>query len=336
MEIKAQQFIKNPDISNIKDIVVVFGNDDILKGIVLDKFRESIKLEVFWGDEIDFDRFSTKIKVSSLFGEKPSVAVKSASDFISNLTKQQMKEFIELLQRVSNQKVIFIFKEDQLPSKDPYKSILQIATFISCSKLSKQAFLSSIKKKFEKEGISIGDENVGYLANLLAYDLSVAKQEVEKLILLCKEKKVIEKEDIDALIVSATESSIFEFLDLFFKRDKSMIKIFENLTEKSFHPFQIQAFLLNQLEKVLYYKMLTANGLGSDEALVKIGITSPIQKNNIVRYSKFMTIDTLKEILKMLYTLEVNQKVYYKDIHREALTFLINTIYGEKIEPKAS
>ncbi|MCX7760038.1 MAG: DNA polymerase III subunit delta [Hydrogenothermaceae bacterium] len=326
MEVKAQQFIKELDIKSLKNVIVVFGNDQLLKSMVLDKIKTSLTPVIFWGDEVSYDTVLTQLKVQSLFGEKPSVVVKNASDFISNLSKEQIKEFLEILRNIKNQKIILIFSEDQLPQKEPYKSLVGMADLITCAKLTKPAFISSLKKKVENENLKIEDRDLEYLANLLNYDLTIAKPEVEKLILYCKDTGRISREDIDNIITSSSENSIFEFLEMFFKRDKEVITLYDKLIEKSFHPFQIQTFLVNHLEKVLYYKILTANGVSNEEALSKVGVYSPVQKNNIIRHSKFMAVDELKEILKMLYTLEINQKVFYKDIELEAKNFLIKVI----------
>ncbi|MEZ0323858.1 MAG: DNA polymerase III subunit delta [Hydrogenothermaceae bacterium] len=330
MEIKAQQFIKEPDIKSLKNVVVVFGNDQLLKSMVLDKIKTLLKPMVFWGDEVSFDTILTQFKVQSLFGDKPSVVIKNASDFISNLSKEQIKEFLEVLKDIKNQKVILIFSEEQLPQKEPYKSIFKISDLITCARLTKSAFISSLKKKFEKEGINIEDRDLEYLASLLNYDLTVAKPEVEKLILYCKDKGEVSREDIDNIITSSSENSIFEFLEMFLKRNRKVINLYDKLIEKSFHPFQIQTFLANHLEKVLYYKILIINGTSNEEALSKVGVFSPVQKSNITRHSKFMTVDELKEILKMLYLLEVNQKVFYKDIESEAKNFLIKVVKMER------
>lgn len=47
MEIKAQQFIKEPDVKSLKNVVIIFGNDQLLKSMVLDKIKTFLKPVIF-------------------------------------------------------------------------------------------------------------------------------------------------------------------------------------------------------------------------------------------------------------------------------------------------
>lgn len=332
MEIKAQQFIKEPNISSLKNTVVIYGNDTLLKEMVIDKFKEYDDFLIFWGDELKFDDFVSNIKVQSLFGKKPSVIVRDASSFFSSLSKEQLSLVLKYLSEMKNQKVILTFKEEELPKSEFYKKLLEIVDIIICPKLTKQAFISSLKKKLEREGIDIDDKDLEYLSSLLNYDLTVAKPEVEKLISYCKDKGKILREDIDNLVVSVSENTVFEFIDSLFRKDISAVSIAKRLIEKDFHPFQIQTMIINQIEKIFYFKVLISTGLSPEEAFNRLKIQSNIQKINIQKFSKLLSIDELKRIVNLTYQLEINQKVYYKDIEKEFINFVIFVVGGYSFE----
>lgn len=332
MEIKAQQFIKEPNINSLKNVIVLYGNDNLLKDMVVDKFKENINFEVFWGDDIKFDKLISSIKAQSLFGQKVFIILRNASVFFSSLSKEQLNSVLKYTSQLKDRKVILVFKEEVLPKSDFYKKLLDIADVIVCTKLTKQAFISSLKKKLEREEISVDDEVLEYLSNLLNYDLSIAKPEVDKLILYCKEKGKISKEDIDNLVISISDSNIFEFIDSLFRKDVKAISIAKKLIEKDTHPFQIQSMIVNQVEKILYFKALSSSGLNFEEIFNRLKISSTIQKANIQKLSKLASMDELIKMVDLLYQLEINQKVYYKDIEREFLNFIISVISGEKVE----
>lgn len=330
MEIKAQQFIKEPNINSLKNIIVLYGNDNLLKNMVVDKFKENGNFEVFWGDDVKFDKLISSIKAQSLFGQKVFTILRNASVFFSSLSKEQLNLVLKYISQLKDRKVILIFKEEGLPKSDFYKKLLDIADVIVCTKLTKQAFISSLKKKLEKEGISVDDEVLEYLSNLLNYDLAIAKPEVEKLILYCKEKGKISREDIDNLVISVSDSNIFEFIDSLFRKDVKAISIAKKLMEKDTHPFQIQSMIVNQVEKILYFKTLSSSGLNFEEIFNRLKISSSIQKVNIQKLGKLASMDELIKMVDSLYQLEINQKVYYKDIEREFLNFIISVISGDK------
>lgn len=171
-----------------------------------------------------------------------------------------------------------------------------------------------------------------YLSSLLNYDLTVAKPEVEKLISYCKDKGKILREDIDNLVVSVSENTVFEFIDSLFRKDISAVSIAKRLIEKDFHPFQIQTMIINQIEKIFYFKVLISTGLSPEEAFNRLKIQSNIQKINIQKFSKLLSIDELKRIVNLTYQLEINQKVYYKDIEKEFINFVIFVVGGYSFE----
>lgn len=334
MEIKAQQFIKEPKVEALKNTVLIYGNDDLLKDLVLDKIKERGSTLTLWGDEAQFVELINHIKTKSLFGVQPWVVIRDAHQFVVKLKKDEVEQLLSQLKQLKEQKVIFVFREQELPKLDFYKKLTEISDVVVCPRLTKQAFLTSIRKKIEREGLKIDDENLVYLASLLNYDLTAAKQEIEKLIVYCKDKGDISKEDIDSLVVSISESNVFEFLEKFFNKDRDSLLIAQKLIGKDVHPFQIQTLLVNQIEKVFYFKVLVSNGVSYDEAFRRVKATNNLQKANIQRYAKMLSIDELERLLKLLYHLEINQKVYYKDIEKEFLNFLILFISGEKVEPQ--
>lgn len=336
MEIKAPQFIKNPDTKNLKNLLLIVGDEALLKSMVVEKLKEIIPLKSFWGDEVNFDEVMNDLKVQSLFGQPPSILIRDAKEFISKLSKEQLSILLKTLPSLSSQRLVLLFIEEELPRTDPYKKLYQMADIILCSKLTKQAFITSLKKKLDREGLDIKQEDLDYLATLLNYDLSLAKQEVEKLIVYCKDKGFIGREDIDNLITSVSESNIFEFIELFIKADRRCVEVASKLIDKYLHPFQIQSVLFTQLEKVLYYKLLLSQGLEQDDIFGRLKVSTPIQKSNIQRYSKLLSADTLEKFILELYQLELDQKVYYKDVEREFLKFIIKSLMEREVEPKAS
>lgn len=336
MEIKAQQFIKEPNIQALKNVLIISGNDDLLKDLVLDKVKEVNPTFTVWGDEVQFAELLNHLKTKSLFGVQPWVVVRDAGQFVSGLKKDEAQQLLNHLKQLKDQKVVFVLREAEVPKTDFYKKLSEIADIILCQKLTKQAFLTSLKKKIEREGLKIDEETLVYLANLLNFDLTVAKQEVEKLVVYCRDSGFISKEDVDNLIVSVSESNVFEFLEKFFSKDKDAIMLAKKLMEKDTHPFQIQTFLINQIEKIFYFKVLVAAGVSFEEAFSRIKVASSIQKVNVQKFSKMLSVDELKRLIRLLYQVEINQKVYYKDIEKEFLNFLVFTVNGGNGEPQTS
>ncbi|MCX7738230.1 MAG: DNA polymerase III subunit delta [Hydrogenothermaceae bacterium] len=330
MEIKVQQFLKEPDTGKLKSVVIISGDDALLKGMVVDKLREKLALKSFWGDEAKFDEVINSLKVQSLFGQSPSILIRDAKEFLSSLSKDQFSVLLQTVQGLKGQRLILLFTEDELPKTDTYKKLLQISDLIICGELSKQAFITSLRKKLDREGLKIEEEDLEYLSKLLNYNLHIAKQEVEKLMIYCKEYGVIKREDIDNLVIAVSESNVFEFIELFLKKDVQALEAAIKLVENHLHPFQIQTVLFTQLERLYYYKVLLSQGLELEDIFNRLKVGSNIQKLTIQRLSKLISIDELENLIEHLYKLEIDQKVYYKDIEKEFLKFIVKSVVGKK------
>ncbi len=184
----------------------------------------------------------------------------------------------------------------------------------------------SVKKKIEREGISIDDETLLYLLSKLKNDLYYAKQEIEKLILLTGDKKKIEKEDIDSVIFPKVEENVFKFIEKFFKRESEAIGVLRTLMETSHHPFEIQSLILTYLNRILLFKELKSKNIDNDSIFNRMGINHPYMKSTIKKLSETLETEEVIELIKELYNLELKQKVYFEEPEKSLEEFVVKWI----------
>lgn len=326
-ELKIQQLLKEFDLTKLKPVVFIYGNEDTPKNLLLEKIKSVMTVYVFWGDELDFKTFLNEIGTKSLFQNERVIVIRQFEDFVSKLKKDETQLFLEKIKKVNLPlRVLFISSVEKIPSSEPYKTLISIADVVISNKLTPSAFYTSIKNKLQREGKNISQENLQYLVSLLNNDLTLAKNEIEKLLLYTADKKEITKEDIDAVITPKFEENVFIFLNSFFKKEKNALKMALNLIENSAHPFELQSLILSQLEKALYYKSLIEEGLSPEEAFLKVGITAPIQKSNINNILKSRNQKELENMLQNLYNLEIQQKVFYQDPVEKFIEFLLKNL----------
>lgn len=326
-EIKIQQLLKDFDITKLKQLILICGNEDVPKNLFIEKVKSLLPVSVFWGDEVDFKTFLNEVGTKSLFQTERVIVIRQFEDFVNKLKKDETNLFLNTLKKISLPiRVIMITSFEKLPSSDPYKTLISIADVIVSNQLSPSGFYTSIKNKLQKEGKTISEEDLKYLVSLLNNDLTLAKNEIEKLILYTADKKQITKEDIDAVITPKFEENVFVFLNQFFKKEKVALKTALNLIENGAHPFEIQSLILSQIEKALYFKSLTDEGLSQEEAFSKVGINAPIQKTNITNILKSRNQKELERMIKNLYSLEIEQKVFYQDPVEKFTEFLLKNL----------
>jgi len=324
----AQKVIKEFDINSFKPVVLLYGQEEYLKRLIIDKFREKEDSYLFWGDEVDDYQIYDKLSSSGLFSTGNTVILIDIDAFFSKLSKEKQNNFLHFLKNIKlPNRLILTSNKEKLTEKEPYKTIITIADIISSKPLTSSAFESSIKNKITREGKKIDDETLKYLASKLDNDLYYAKHEIEKLILYCADKEVITKEDIDKIIVPKFQENVFVFLDKFFAKDKQAVSMYKNLLQTS-HPFELQSLILNYLNKLLIYKTLQ-NIKQPEEIFKQLNITHPFQKSSIQKLSKNVSIEDLINAVKSLYKTEISQKVFYGDPEKQSILFVSKFILGK-------
>ena len=314
-EINIIKIIKEKNLSSLKNVVLVYGNEEFLKSqlvqLIKSKFNE---VHTFWGDETNILDLKKIFYGSSLFSKENVVIIRNTEEFFKNLKKEEIKDFLNLILKLSDKDKLFvILSGDKIPTKEPYKTLKGLAEIIYSQKLTPRGFLSSLKKKLERENLKISNQDLTYLAKLLGNDLYLAKYEVEKLILYCKEKGEISKKDIDTIIYPKVEENIFSFINLFFKRDKNSLKVYRNLINANIHPFEIQSLILNYTNKLLLIKDFLDKGLPINISLQKAGVKFPFQQKQFNGFLNLLSKDDLINLIKDLYNLEIEQKVFFEN-----------------------
>lgn len=325
IEIKANQLVKDFKLEQLNPVVIIYGNEPLLKSLILEKIKNFADVKVLWGDEIDYKIFKNEIFSKSLFSTDKFLVVRNFDSLTQKIKKE---EIIKDLESIKLPNRVFLLVNFEKIETEPFKSLSKSnnITFVNAVKLSQDAFIKSLKSKFQKEGKTISEENLKYLSSLLSNNLQIAKNEIEKLLLYTVDKNEITKEDIDSIITPVFEENVFNFLNKFFNKEKEALNIFLNLVETSAHPFEIQSLILSYIEKALNLKVLIEEGNSLEEAFSKVGIYSQIQKITFSKILKKYSKEDLVKMIQKLYKLEITQKVFYNDIIQTSTEFILSNI----------
>ncbi len=312
----------------LEPVVYIYGNEDLLKKQFIDKFKAvSSNFHFLWGDEANLTELNDIFSSASLFSSENVAVLWDIDSFISKLSKDSVKEFLKFIKEIkSSDKLFLVSKKEKMPSKEPFKTMASISTVINSPQLTPKAFEISVYKKIQREGKDISLENLKYLISKLPNNLYNTKQEIEKLLIYTADKKEITKEDIDAVITTKPKVNIFVFQNQFLKKDINAIKTFQRLVEEGQHPFEVQSFVLNLLNKILYFKDLTEKGTPKQTAFAKIGVNYKPQQIAIENASKIWSKNELLNAVKSLYETEKQQKIYYEDLQKKSEEFLIKVL----------
>ncbi len=321
------QLIKSFDLSQLKPVVFIYGSEELLKKQLIDRLKINSEVHFFWGDETSYNQLREVFFSSSLFSEGNVAVLMEFEYFVGKLSKEELTDFGSFLKNIKlPDRIFLVSRKEKLPSKEPYKTIKSIADIVVSNKLTPKAFLVSVKKKIESAGKKIDDETLKYLVSLLGNDLWTAKQEVEKLILYVGERQEITLKDVEQIIAPKISQSVFVFLDKFFQKSPDVVKVYRELTDTTYHPFEIQSLLLNHVNKLLLFKTMLKKGKTEEAAFSQIGVNHPAMKGTIKKHSSYIKQEELINIIKELYNVEKMQKIDFLDIKESFEQFLIKQV----------
>jgi len=319
---------KDKNELELPSVIYIYGQENLLKKQFIDKFKSSEKdFHFLWGDEINLSQLKDIFSSGALFSSGNIAVLWDIDSFISKLNKNQYQDFINILKEIPQGDLLFIVSlKEKIPSKEPYKSITKIAQIINSPQLTPKAFELSVYKKIKNSGKEIDIEDLKYLVSKLPRNLYNTKQEIEKLLTYTANKEKIEKKDIDAVVVSKPETNIFVFQAQLLNKDINVLKTLKILIENGQHPFEIQSFVLNILNKILLYKSYIEKGIPKSEAFAKMKINYRPQQVAIDNASQIWTKKEIINAIKNLYETEISQKVYYENIEQKLEEFILKLL----------
>lgn len=120
-----------------------------------------------------------------------------------------------------------LFQGDDLAKTSPLRSAVEAsdkAVAIACYPPSADDVMALVEARCKSAGLSITPVARSFLASLLGADFALSEQEIEKLLLFCSGKLVIEITDIEAIITDSAESIGSEPIDLAFEGNMEAIE----------------------------------------------------------------------------------------------------------------
>ena len=218
------QFVKEIK-SEVRNYYVVSGDDLFLLKQVEARVESACEITMPEFDKLEFDgeNFSVSAFESAFVG-LPIQANKKLV-VVKNLPKQSdadKRALKEILHKQNNCCVLFFSNaigEDF--------SFVTDATKIECSKLSNDLCQKFVDDRLKQNNMQITDAAKTRLVELCANNLGKISTELEKLVFMCLDKRMIEESDVKISVKSDLEYKIYELSDLLLdkKIDRAMLII---------------------------------------------------------------------------------------------------------------
>lgn len=259
--------------------------------------------------DLDFDSLKDILfdaSMMSLLGDKKYIVVNNPYFLIQSSPEIPVIETECLEEYLSNPNpnTIIIFKfirEKIAENKKITKLIREKAECFNLNKIDTYSFA-----KNELEGYQINNNDIELLISRVGENISLLKNEIDKLKLYKIEEKKIETEDILS-IHENVEVDFFKFIDHIINKDKVIaLKEYFSLLEKKEEPLKILIVLANKIRLMYQIKRLGEKGYSSNE-IGKMLNTHPYAVQMAGASSKKYTSEKLLQTLDLI--CELDEKI---------------------------
>ena len=310
-------------------IIFLYGPDTYrsrqkLKEIIehYQKTRKSgLNLSYFEGENLNFQEFRDEIQSVPMFAEKKLFVLKnvfSNIDFKENFLKE-FKKFLD------SKNIILFYEEKEVNEKDSFfKNLKQYAKSQEFQLLDGQKLRNWAKAELKNYGADIENEALEKLIDFVGNNLWQLSNEIKKLANY-KNKKKIEKEDIELLVKPKIESDIFKTIDaIAVKNKKQALELIKKHLEKGDSPLYLLSMINFQFRNLLQVRDLIERQKSFYVFSKKTQLHPYVIKKSYSQAQKFK-ISELKKIYQKIFEVDLNIKTG-KVEPETALDFLIAEI----------
>ena len=286
----------------IYPVYLFYGKENYLKEDISKKLRNrlinpayrELNYKVFYGEKLSINEVINDLETLPLMSEHKLVVIKEAEKINKNDDIKLINYFNRLSLKNNFSTLIIIYKESS-PNKKLITAIKRVGV-VSNFNITDQAKLTLwINSKFRQSNKKITQEGLFYLQSIIGSDLGRLFNEIEKIDIYTKDKKVIEKEDVMISIGGSESVNIFKVLDSIGDKDiKSAIEGLVKLNQSNLHHLSIFAMIYRQIKLILQTKLLLANGFNFKEVEQKLKLPYFVIEKIIKQSKKY----TFKEICK--------------------------------------
>ena len=273
---------------------------DIQKSVISQKKKYGKDLEIvnIYSDDVkkgDLLKISETISEPNLFGSTPVLIISLSNERIN----KEITSFIEKIEKYC----VLIIKSHQLGPKSSLRILFEKSKnyiIVPCYEETNQEKNQLISNYFEKEGITISENEVMSISNVISNERFEIKNEVKKLILVLKSSES-KKNIVDMLsfLSESAEVDTTRFIHSIFSGKKiTFTKDYNKVSDFGTENIRLLNSILDHLYRILEVKEKMKTGISSYQAIASL--KPPV----FFKYS-----DSFKKQVKIFKTNELYQMI---------------------------
>lgn len=290
-----------------------YGTETYLINKEISKIKEENNIDDFSTINYDFDNTNIldileDANTVPLFSEKKLIICNNASIFCSQSKKgisdNEIDKLIDYIEHPNNS-TILIFQTDNIDGKR--KSVTRMKKNGIVKEFNKTNNVVPIVKEMF-QGYKIDNSTINLLINRVGKNISILKQEIDKLKNYKYDEKVITDNDILMCTEEKIDGDVFNLIDCITARDiNKSLSIYNELLKYNESPVKILTLLANYYRTLYQAKSLINKG-HTEKEVATILEANPYYINQVIKKGKNIPIDKTLEYLSKLSDLDYNIK----------------------------
>lgn len=284
--------------SGLKRAYLISGDDRYLCYDALKKIEDAAGITIRDMNQVVISGESASAKeiVESAnvfpFGDLNRLVV--VKNFAPTKDKQAFETIQTYLNAPLDSTILVFFNSDDA---DFFKGMKNIET-IDCSKIDAKMISAYIKNQLGKAEISSNDEVVEMIIKYCSFDMSRITNELEKLIALVYDTKVLTLDIVEKNVVQDKEFQVFQLAEFIAKGDsKNALDLVDSFMVKAGQGFTVLMPLYNTYRRALY---VSINKDKSASELAGMFGVKEFAIKMLGNQIKVFSIKTLKQIVDMI------------------------------------
>lgn len=322
MEIK--DLIKDVREGSMKNVYLFRGTEEYLVDFYINKivrkyvsedFKDLNYLEVGEGRDNVYEDVLNGCETLPFLGEKKVVLLKDLDEIIKS-DSSSITNLGDYVLDLPNYAILIIKDEKESLRRNTklYKNIKKLNGVVEFKKLNYRELGNWVQKRIEDKNKDISSRDKDYFIRLSTYTeyrsekgLYELENELNKII-NHSSKKIITKQDIDAVLIEELDTNIFNLLEAITdKNPERSLKIFNDMISENEPIPRVLFMIMRHFRLILKCKIYRTNGYNDSKTRNKLGI-SPYEYNKISRTSNTYKENELIKYLNYILDLDVDQK----------------------------
>lgn len=252
----------------LKPIYLMYGEEDYLHNIILDNFKtqfqknmHSVNFEIFYGENMDFNRLANSLRTLPLGTTKYFIIIKQLEKIKTSFAKKIDLIINNLSFQNDNLTILLSSLNKKMPANISLEKIKQFGIIVSLKKAKSFQIKNWINIKCRENHKEILPEAAYYLQRLTDNNLGQINNEMEKLFCYSGENSDrINKEDVIDSFYGTEAGNIFDFVDAIGERKTQLaLQLLKKLGENEYHSLSLLAMISRQIKLILQTKIYHDN-----------------------------------------------------------------------------